>query len=123
MSTQEQIDKYVQILRDLVTTAPESQRVQREAMRAERSALDAWIAAHPDVLVTIEDSLRVRHCRPGTEAFRDQHFPGRESVTVAELAPLAASDERVRLVLASVMSRSGDATLQAASTIVLGVDP
>lgn len=90
----------------------ESQSAQRQTMAAARAELDAWIAAHPDVEVTIEDSLRVRHCRPGTEQFRDQHFPGRESVTVAELAPLAASDERVRLVLAGVMSR---AALQVAS--------
>jgi hypothetical protein len=79
-----------------------AQSAQRAVMRAEAAKVDRWIEAHPDATVTVEDALRVRHCRPGVEQWAREHFPGRKEVLVAELAPLAARDERVKLVLAGM---------------------
>lgn len=44
-----------------------------------------------DLAVTIGDSLRAGNCEPGTLAFRDRHFPNRESATVKEVLSVANS--------------------------------
>lgn len=40
---------------------------------------------HPQLKVTVEDSLKAGNCRPGTESFKENFFPGREAVKVKEL--------------------------------------
>jgi len=67
--------------------------------------LTAAIAANAGLVLTIADGLAAGACRVGIERFRDEHFPGRDSVTVAELAP-HVTDRDVERVLRHALFRS-----------------
>lgn len=54
-----------------------------------------------DLLVTVGDSLRAGNCEPGTLAFRDKHFPDRESATVKEVLGVANSFGDRRFAIAA----------------------
>lgn len=64
------------------TTAAEAVRGIR--MRIVAHA-DIDLTAHGDVTVRFSDSLAAGNCPSGTRAYIAQHFPGRQSATVAEI--------------------------------------
>ncbi len=80
-----------------------AQKVRRDVMSRARQ----WIAnvkdqtileAIPDeMVVTIDDSLDAGNCRPGTEAFVSQYFPGQTQTTVGELKKYAGNYNVMRL--------------------------
>jgi len=72
-----------------------------EAEEQERQ-LQALLEAQGDRDVSLEDSVRAGNCRPGSARFRDQFFPGRDSVRVRELVP-HLSNAAVRRLLLSVL--------------------
>lgn len=66
-------------------------RIERKVAvdRAASAGIDeltAAIAANAAGVVTMADAIAAGACLPGIERFRDQHFPGRDTVTVGELA-------------------------------------
>lgn len=69
-----------------------------EAAKAGIDALDAAIDANSGRVLTIDDGMAAGACRVGIERFRDEHFPGRDAVTVQELARFIA-DRDVERVL------------------------
>ena len=52
-----------------------------------------------DLVITIQDSLDSGNCQPGTETFRDQHFPGKTETTAGELKKFASNNKDVMRVL------------------------
>lgn len=84
--------------------AREKAEQEREWQRRQQAAaisddeLQALAEANPELEVSLEDSLAVGNCEPGTRDFRDRFFPGRESVKVSELIRFLHVD-RVRPVL------------------------
>jgi hypothetical protein len=64
-------------------------RRQQEQWAAEQAERDAKFRElceeYAELEITLEDSLAAGNCRPGTEDFRNKHFPQRESVKVGEL--------------------------------------
>ena len=62
---------------------------------------------YADIEVTLQDSYRAGNCRPGTKAFRDQHFPGRESARIEEV--LSVNSQRALAINACLQAikRSG----------------
>lgn len=51
------------------------------------------------IVVSIADSYAAGNCEPGTLAFRDRYFPGRDSATVAEILSVETnSDTRARAI-------------------------
>lgn len=75
------------------------------ATGASSAALSAAIDANAGRVLTIADGIAAGACRPGIERFRDQHFPGRDSVTVGELAHYIANRD-VERVLRHALCRS-----------------
>lgn len=52
-----------------------------------------------DLVITIQDSLDSGNCQPGTEAFRDQHFPGKTETTAGELKKFASNRDVMHVLL------------------------
>ena len=52
-----------------------------------------------DLVISIQDSLDAGNCQPGTEAFRDQYFPGKTETTAGELKKFASINKDVMRVL------------------------
>lgn len=50
-----------------------------------------------DLVVTLEDSLAAGNCRPGTEDFVQEHFPGQSETTAKELKKYADNRNVVRI--------------------------
>lgn len=73
------------------------------------AALAAAIESHGAAVVTIADSLAAHNCEPGTRQFAEQHFAGRDSVTLSELAPFAGRDD-VKRVIRAVIEREAQGT-------------
>jgi hypothetical protein len=55
------------------------------------------------VSIIRRDSLRAGNCAEGTDSWIAQHFPGRESATVAEILAVDTSEEVVRAVKAGIL--------------------
>ncbi len=80
-----------------------AKKVQRDVLYR----VNQWIAkvndqsileAIPDdLIVTIEDSLDAGNCRPGTESFISQYFPGRTQATAGELKKHAGNFNVMRI--------------------------
>lgn len=83
--------EYTQILQRLEAGARrkvEQDRAYSLRLEEERMGREKFLELceeHGEVVVTIDDSLASGNCRPGTERFLAQNFPGRDSVTVGEL--------------------------------------
>jgi hypothetical protein len=78
-----------------------------EALRLKLSGPLSGLNGCSQVLVHLRHSKAAGNCGPGTLAFRDRHFPGRESATVAELlsaAEQAGPDIRQRVIAACVIA-------------------
>lgn len=52
-----------------------------------------------DLVISIQDSLDAGNCQPGTEAFRDQYFPGKTETKAGELKKFASNNKDVMRVL------------------------
>lgn len=52
-----------------------------------------------DLVISIQDSLDAGNCQPGTEAFRNQYFPGKTETTAGELKKFASNNKDVMRVL------------------------
>lgn len=66
--------------------------------------LEAILKELPDdCKITFEDSLESGNCKPGTERFRDEYFPGKDWVYAEDLKPFAEKNCDVRRVLAYVV--------------------
>lgn len=69
----------------------ERRRRRTEIQRHRLQRLVEKLARHDlgdvgDVVVTRRDSIKAGNCEPGTDEFIDEFFPGRASVTIAEIA-------------------------------------
>lgn len=51
-----------------------------------------------DLIVTVEDSWSAGNCKPGTEAFVSQYFPGKTEATIGELKKFAENWNVMRLL-------------------------
>lgn len=51
---------------------------------------------YPNVRVTFRDSTDSGNCRPGTESWKQSHFPNKKSVTVGELLSVDGNNPLVR---------------------------
>ena len=60
----------------------------------DRSLLEA---IPDDLVVTFDDSLDAGNCRPGTEAFAAQYFPGQTRTTAGELKKYADNYNVMRI--------------------------
>lgn len=97
----------------ILTTRENAVRYARaEAkIRAQLEAME--LEGYGKIMVTFEDSLAAGNCRPGTEHFRDKHFPGRDSASVREI--LAAGEQRKLAINACIHAiRKARRTLTAA---------
>lgn len=68
-----------------------------------------------DLIITFDDSLESGNCRPGTESFRDQYFPGKEKTTAGELKKFAGNYNVMRIFHHVVVSRGLDYKAKALS--------
>ena len=80
-----------------------AQKVRGDVTRRARQWIDqvndqAILEAIPDdLVVTFDDSLEAGNCRPGTEAFVAQYFPGQTSTTAGELKRYADNYNVMRI--------------------------
>jgi hypothetical protein len=77
-------------------------RIREEMRRLAETDREGWFRQacekHGEVMVTFADSRSAGNCEPGTRDFRDRVFPGRESVTLAELARYSTRPEVRRVI-------------------------
>lgn len=73
-------------------------------IRRANKSINAFVETHPQIEVFIHDSVDAGNCRLGTYRFRDQYFPGKNSVTLAELAKYA-SQHHVATVIRHIMAK------------------
>ena len=80
-----------------------ARKVREDVMRQTRQWVDqvndqSILEAIPnDMVVTFDDSLTAGNCRPGTEAFVAQYFPGQTRVTAGELKKYADNYSVMRI--------------------------
>lgn len=80
-----------------------AQKVREDVMRRARQWVDqvndrSILEAIPnDLVVTFDDSLAAGNCRPGTEAFVAQYFPGQTCTTAGELKKYADNYNVMRI--------------------------
>lgn len=67
---------------------------------------ELWDELNPNEIITINDSLEAGNCEPGTLRFREENFPGKNEVTVAELKDFAEENPNVRRVLQFMVLKS-----------------
>lgn len=60
-------------------------RLSRISRRIREKLESMRLNGYAGIEVTLSDSYKAGNCKPGTLAFRDKYFPGRESCTVEEL--------------------------------------
>jgi len=70
-----------------------------------RTATANEIAAlYGKVIVKRADSLKAGNCTTGTDSWINRHFPGRNSATIAELAPIYEAERESRLAAAMLIA-------------------
>jgi hypothetical protein len=65
----------------------ERDRARERALAAEKADTEERYGPHLGLLVSLADALAAGNCEPGVRQFQRQYFPGRDSVTLAELMP------------------------------------
>jgi hypothetical protein len=55
------------------------------------------VKARPELEITLQDAIHAGFCAGGVERYRDEHFPERDTVTLAELLPLM--DDRIKKIV------------------------
>ena len=85
-----------------------SKRGASQSSRNRQSAVYKALRARDfngyDVPVRISDSLRAGNCRDGTLAFRDRHFPGRDTALVSEILAVPAGSLSELVLAACVVA-------------------